>query len=129
MGENIPRISDSEWQVMKVLWKKSPLTAAEIIDKLQPETKWNRKTIHTLISRLVKKQVLGIQKQNPYIYYPLIEEKLCMKEETKSFLEKVYDGSLQLLMANFLRNEKLSKQEIQSLKKLLDESEYGGDGE
>lgn len=129
MNENIPKISDAEWQVMKVLWKKSPLTAAEIIDKLQPETKWNRKTIHTLIRRLVKKQVLGIREESPYTYYPLLEEELCMKEETKSFLEKVYDGSLQLLMANFLKDEKLSKKEIDKLKKLLDESEYGGDKE
>lgn len=127
MGENIPKISDAEWQVMKVLWKKSPLTAAQIIDTLQPETQWNRKTIHTLIRRLVKKEVLGIKTENPYMYYPLLEEELCMKEETKTFLEKVYDGSLQLLMANFLKNEKLSKQEINKLKKLLDENKYGGD--
>lgn len=127
MGENIPKISDAEWQVMKVLWKKSPLTAAQIIDTLQPETKWNRKTIHTLIRRLVKKDVLGIKSENPYMYYPLLEEELCMKEETKTFLEKVYDGSLQLLMTNFLKNEKLSKQEINKLKKLLDESKYGGE--
>ncbi|WP_432404832.1 BlaI/MecI/CopY family transcriptional regulator [Wukongibacter sp. M2B1] len=127
MGGNIPKISDAEWQVMKVLWKKSPLTAAEIIDTLQPETKWNRKTIHTLIQRLVKKDVLGIKEENPYMYYPLLEEELCMKEETKTFLEKVYDGSLQLLMTNFLKSEKLSKQEINKLKKLLDESKYGSD--
>ncbi|SKC40112.1 BlaI/MecI/CopY family transcriptional regulator [Maledivibacter halophilus] len=127
MSENIPKISDAEWQVMKVLWKKSPLTAAKIIDKLQLETKWNRKTIHTLIRRLVKKEVLGIKEENPYTYYPLYEEELCMKKETKTFLKKVYDGSLQLLMANFLKNEKLSKEEINKLKKLLDKSQHRSD--
>ncbi len=128
MEKNIPRISDAEWQVMKVLWKKSPLTAAEIIEKIIPETKWSRKTVHTLIRRLVQKKVLGVKKYNPYMYFPLLEEKLCMKEETKTFLEKVYNGSLQLLMANFLKNEKLSKQEIKVLKELLDENKDKDDG-
>ncbi len=128
MEKNIPRISDAEWQVMKVLWKKSPLTAAEIIEKIIPETKWSRKTVHTLIRRLVQKKVLGVKKYNPYMYFPLLEEKLCMKEETKTFLEKVYNGSLQLLMANFLKNEKLSKQEINELKELLDQNKDKDDG-
>lgn len=128
MEKNIPRISDAEWQVMKVLWKKSPLTAAEIIEKIIPETKWSRKTVHTLIRRLVQKKVLGVKKYNPYMYFPLLEEKLCMKEETKTFLEKVYNGSLQLLMANFLKNEKLSKQEIKVLKELLDQNKDKDDG-
>lgn len=128
MEKNIPRISDAEWQVMKILWKKSPLTAAEIIEKIIPETKWSRKTVHTLIRRLVQKKVLGVKKYNPYMYFPLLEEKLCMKEETKTFLEKVYNGSLQLLMANFLKNEKLSKQEINELKELLDQNKDKDDG-
>ena len=128
MEKNIPRISDAEWQVMKVLWKKSPLTAAEIIEKIIPETKWSRKTVHTLIRRLVQKKVLGVKKYNPYMYFPLLEEKLCIKEETKTFLEKVYNGSLQLLMANFLKNEKLSKQEIKELKELLDQNKDKDDG-
>ncbi|AOY78034.1 BlaI/MecI/CopY family transcriptional regulator [Clostridium formicaceticum] len=129
MNENISKISDAEWKVMEVVWRKHSVTAAEIIEELIGKTDWNRKTVHTLIRRLVQKEVLGITQENPYVYYPLIEEGFCKKEETKSFLEKVYDGSLQLLMANFLKNEKLSKQEIKELKKLLDECEDRGDKE
>lgn len=127
MSENISRISDAEWKVMEIVWQQHPVTAAEIIEALTVTTDWNRKTIHTLIRRLVQKEVLGIARENPYVYYPLIEEEFCKKEETKSFLEKVYNGSLQLLMANFLKNENLSKQEIKELKKLLDECEDRGD--
>lgn len=127
MNKKLPNISDAEWQVMKVLWENSPLTAAKIIDEIIPETKWSRKTVHTLLRRLVKKGVVHVEKNNPYIYYPLYEEELCMKEETKSFLNRVYNGSLQLLMANFLRNERLSSQEIEELKNILNESENGDD--
>ncbi|SNT22049.1 BlaI family transcriptional regulator, penicillinase repressor [Anaerovirgula multivorans] len=123
MSENISKISDAEWKVMEVVWKEHPVTAAEIIEELIVKTDWNRKTIHTLIRRLVQKKVLGVAKEDPYVYYPLIEENFCKKEETKSFLEKVYNGSLQLLMANFLKNENLSKKEIKEIKNLLDECE------
>lgn len=125
MTDSIPNISDAEWQVMQVLWKESPLTAAEIIDKINPETNWSRKTVHTLIRRLVKKKVVGLQKSNPYQYYPLFEEEYCKKKETKTFLDKVYNGSLQLLMANFLKNEKLSKKEVDQIKNLLDKNKDG----
>ncbi|KLU65557.1 methicillin resistance regulatory protein MecI [Desulfosporosinus acididurans] len=116
------KISEAEWQVMKVLWEKSPLTATQIIGCLKSETQWNPKTIHTLITRLVKKEALGVNKEaSLFQYYPLVSKEDCMLEETKSFLHKVYDGSIHLLVANFVKNERLSPQEIENLRKLLDE--------
>lgn len=116
------RISDAEWQVMKVFWKRSPLTASIIVEYLKPETNWSPKTIQTLIARLVKKGALGVNKEASLNqYYPLVSQEECMREETNSFLEKVYDGSLHLLIANFVKNKYLSPKEIQELKNLLDE--------
>lgn len=117
----IPQISDAEWQVMKVLWSKSPITSSEVIDELKPHTKWSSKTIHTLIGRLVKKNVLGVDKSSTYYkYYPLVKEDECAREETKSFLKKVYDGSLHMLVANFIKEENISQEEIDELRKILD---------
>ncbi|AET66209.1 putative transcriptional regulator [Desulfosporosinus orientis DSM 765] len=116
------RISDAEWQVMKVLWEKSPLTASIIVEYLKLETSWSPKTIQTLIARLVKKGALGVNKGvSLNQYYPLVSQEECMREETDSFLKKVYGGSLHLLIANFVKNENLSSKEIQELKNLLDE--------
>lgn len=116
------RISDAEWLVMKVLWQESPLTASSVIEYLKLETNWNPKTIQTLIGRLVKKGALDINKDaNLYQYYPLVSQEECMREETKSFLQKVYGGSLNLLLANFVKSENLSPEEIEELKSLLDE--------
>lgn len=115
------RISDAEWLVMKVLWQESPLTASYIIENLKPSTNWSPKTIQTLISRLVKKGALAVNKESSLNqYYPLVLEEDCMKEETKSFLQKVYGGSLHLLLTNFVKNENLSPKEIQELRNLLD---------
>lgn len=116
------KISEAEWQVMKIIWAKPPLTATQVIEYLKPETQWNPKTIHTLIARLVKKEVLGVNKDSSlFEYYPLVSRDDCMREETKSFLHKVYDGSLHLLLANFVKDESLSPKEIEQLRNLLDE--------
>lgn len=122
MSDTTLRISSAEWQVIKVLWQESPLTASSVIEYLKPETDWSPKTIQTLIGRLVKKGVLGVNKDaNLNQYYPLVSQEECMREETKSFLQKVYNGSLQLMLANFVKDENLSAKEIQELRNLLDE--------
>ncbi|WPC44409.1 BlaI/MecI/CopY family transcriptional regulator [Clostridium sp. JS66] len=122
MLKEMPKISDSEWEVMKVLWKRSPITSSEIIETLKEYISWSPKTIHTLISRLVNKNAIEVKKIEPfYLYSPKISEEECKRVETKSFIKKVYDGSIHLLISNFLKDEKLSGEEIEELKKILDE--------
>ncbi|KUO60925.1 MAG: transcriptional regulator [Gracilibacter sp. BRH_c7a] len=122
MTDKSCRISDAEWLVMKVLWQENPLTASLITDHLQPEIGWSPKTIQTLIARLVKKGALAVNKEAGLNqYYPLLSQEECMVEETKTFLRKVYNGSLHGLIANFVNNESLSPKEIEELKRLLDE--------
>ena len=117
----IPRISEAEWQVMKVLWKKSPLTANDIVEILSKETPWKRETIRTLINRLVKKKALNFKKQSrQYLYFPLLNESECIMEETKSFVDRVNGGSLEPMLAAFVESEKLSPQKIARLKQILD---------
>lgn len=115
------KISDAEWIVMKVLWEEAPLTAAKIIEALSSNMEWSPKTIHSLISRLVKKGVLGVNKEMPqYEFYPLVDKRDVILEETRSFIQKVYDGSLHLMLANFIKDEKISEKEIEELQRLLD---------
>jgi len=116
------KISDAEWVIMKVLWKESPQTTTKIIETLSKETNWNPKTIHTLIARLVKKNALGIDKNSgQYKYFPLVTKEDCIQEETGSFIQKIYEGSIYNLVANFIHDEKISTEEMEDLKKLLDE--------
>ncbi|MGG1680193.1 BlaI/MecI/CopY family transcriptional regulator [Neobacillus sp. NRS-1170] len=115
------KISDAEWIVMKVLWEEAPLTAAKIIEALSSNTEWSPKTIHSLISRLVKKGALGVNKEMPqYEFYPLVDKRDVILEETRSFIQKVFDGSLHLMLANFIKDEKISEKEIEELQRLLD---------
>ena len=120
--QNIPQISDAEWQVMKVLWNESPLGSSDVVNELKGTTDWKPKTIKTLLSRLVIKNALAYEVgSRGYLYYPLVPESECAKEETRSFLGRVYNGSLNLLVKNFIENKELSAEEIEELKKLLED--------
>lgn len=119
--KKLPRISESEWQVMRVLWAEAPRTANEVVEALN-HMKWKPKTIKTLINRLVKKKALGFDKKGrAYHYYPLVDEVECIKAENHSFLRRVYGGALMPMLANLLEDAELTPDEIEDLKRILDE--------
>ena len=119
--KELPKISEAEWQVMKVLWDKSPLTANDIVEKLANEIDWNPRTIKTLLNRLMNKNALGVQQEGRvYYYYPLVSREECARYERENLLQRVYSGALQPLLAAFLQDQKLSKQEIDELKQILE---------
>jgi BlaI family penicillinase repressor len=71
---------------------------------------------------LVKKKAVGFKEEGrSYLYYPLVSEAECRKAESRSFLNKIYGGSLKPMLVNFLTEEKLSEQDIEELKKILNE--------
>ena len=87
-------ISESEWQVMQAVWSGPPKTLPEILSSLQA-TGWSKTTIQTYLARLVKKGALTTQRQGKgYLYYPALSQSQCQLEESKSFLHRVYGGSL-----------------------------------
>lgn len=119
--KRIPKISESEWQVMKLLWVQNPATANEIVEALSPICKWKPKTIKTLLNRLVKKKAVGYKKKGrEYHYYPLIAKDECIRAESHSFLRRVYGGAAKPMLAAFLENEDLSPEDIKDLKRILD---------
>jgi len=119
--KELPKISEAEWQVMKILWEKSPLTANDIVEKLANEIDWNPRTIKTLLNRLMNKNALGVQQAGRvYFYYPLVSKEECARSERDNLLKRVYNGALQPLLAAFLEEQKLTKDEIEKLKQILE---------
>ena len=114
------RISESEWEVMKIIWNKKEVTSNEIIEKLKDKKDWKAATIKSLISRLLNKEAISFNKKGKeYIYYPLIEEKKTVIEESISFINRVFDGSISDLLLNFVKLEKLTEEDIDELKEIL----------
>ncbi|MCX7922422.1 MAG: BlaI/MecI/CopY family transcriptional regulator [Clostridia bacterium] len=125
MKEELPQITDSEWLIMKALWEKSPLMNRDIIQIISERSKWNNKTIETLLRRLVDKGAVGYKNVNSKAreYFPLVSQEECMRIESETFLKKVYDGSISMMMACFLKQQKVSKEELERLKAVLNENE------
>jgi BlaI family transcriptional regulator, penicillinase repressor len=122
-----PKISPAEWQVMKLLWEKAPRTAQEVIDLLASYTEWHPKTIRTLLTRLVEKGALRTVKQGRLLaYLPCVDESAAIHEESQSFLDRVFGGGLQPMLAHFLEREDVSDEEIAALRQLLNKKAKGG---
>jgi len=118
-----PEISDAEYQVMKTIWTAGvPLNTNEVVEKLVASTSWKPKTIHTLLSRLVKKGALQYEKNSRvFVYTPIVKESDILAKENDNFLNRFYGGALDSMVVNLLEQDKLSDDEIMALRKILDE--------
>ncbi|WP_297437921.1 BlaI/MecI/CopY family transcriptional regulator [uncultured Clostridium sp.] len=120
---DIPKISEAEWQVLKVIWDSPKITASLIIESLKDREEWKSSTVKTLINRLLTKNAIGYEKLGKeYLYYALIEEDECVIKESESFLDRVFNGSINSMVLGFVKSQKLSKDEITELRNILDES-------
>jgi len=120
----IPKITDTEWEVMRVVWAKHPITAAEIIAHLSAsDPSWHPKTVRTLLARLVQKQALGYEPQDrSYVYQPLVLERECLDAVSESFLARFFGGSMKPMLAHFVERQKLTEQHLHELEQLLEQS-------
>jgi BlaI family transcriptional regulator, penicillinase repressor len=119
-----PDISDSEWTVMEVLWKRSPLTASEVARALRRSTGWAVNTVRTLLVRLVDKGALRAEENAAGVreFAPAVEREVCVGAESTSFLDRVFQGAAKPLLVHFASHSKLTPDEVRELKRLLDQS-------
>ncbi len=120
-ARELPKISDAEWVVMKVAWEKPPVTANQVVQALEHKMHWKPKTIHTLLARLVQKGALDCDKSDrEYLFQPSVEAKDCLCAASRSFLSRFFDGQVAPFLACFLEHEKLSRKEIEELRRILE---------
>src|SRR6185295_8928296 len=122
--KQVPRISEAEWVVMRVAWRRAPLSASDIIEEVSREQDWHPKTVKTLLNRLVKKGALGFEKGGrAYLYHPRVREADCVAAVSDSFLERVFGGALRPMLAHFVKRKRLSAEEVKELKRILERGE------
>src|SRR5262245_48638466 len=117
-------ISDAEWRVMKVLWRKAPQPAYDIAHALCESEGWDIRTVKSLLARLVKKGAVAYEQyKNLYLYRPLISEGEAIRPKLRKFMEQMFDGSLSMLLLHFSKHRKLSKGEVAEIKRMIREME------
>ena len=118
--ELAPKISDSELEVMRVLWRAGDaLPVTEIRESLQASRGWEATTVKTLISRLVTKGVLRQEKRGVYYYSPRLSEEEYNKWATRDLINRVYHGSARDLVAALVRSDGLTQRDIDELRDLF----------
>ena len=114
------KLFDSERKVMEVLWREGEISAGQVVKILKEETGGNRNTTYTVIKKCVDKG--AVKREEPgFICRPLISRQEVQDFETEELIDKMFDGSKEKFFAAFLDGKKLSKQEVDSLKKLIDD--------
>ena len=115
------QISDAEAVVMDVLWKRSPLSAEDVVASLSSRQDWQEATAKTLLNRLLKKGAIDAEKDGRrYLYAPVLQREAWVQGESESLLDRVFGGRVAPLVAHFSEQRKLSRKDIAELRKLLD---------
>ena len=115
-------ITDAELEIMKLLWEKEELTLNEIVENLSKKEKKNKSTVKTLLYRLIEKKSVKsiINKKKENTYRAEIEKEKYLKKENESFLEKLYNGSTNKLLLNFVEEKKITKKDLEDLLNLIE---------
>ena len=122
---DMPKISEAEYEIMKVVWKNAPISTNEVVELFEGGN-WSPKTVQTLLARLVKKGALGYEKRGRvFVYSPIIDEEEYRREESSSFLKKFYNGALNSMVLNFIDGDKLSADDIDELTRILEKGAKG----
>ncbi len=117
------KLSESEWSVLEILWSGTGFSLKEITSALQPINKWNKNTVYTYLTRMESKGLVAIDRTQSKPYSASISREECERNERNELLNKVYGGVTSHLIAAFLKESKISKQECERLKQMLDNME------
>lgn len=123
MNRNIS-LSDGEWKLINLLWEEAPRTIAQLVSALKDDTGWTKGTIFMMLSRMVDKGAVRFESGGrSKLFYPALKKEDAAACETKSFLSKVYNGSLGLMVTSMAGQKALTKEDIDELYAILREAE------
>ncbi|NLB14600.1 MAG: BlaI/MecI/CopY family transcriptional regulator [Gammaproteobacteria bacterium] len=116
------QISEAESRVMQVLWERGPSTAEEVMQALSGVSDWQDATVKTLLNRLLKKGALAADAEGRrYRYRPLLAREAYVLEESRSLVERLFDGRIAPLVAHFSRHGQLDADDIAELRRLIED--------
>ncbi len=120
MPKKEANISESEWAILKVVWEQQPCAAPGVQEALIGQKDWTYGTVKTLMDRMVKKGLLTTEKiRNLYLYRVRISKTEARSKELLKTIKRAFDGAFSPAMQFLVESDKLSDEEIDRLRKLL----------
>lgn len=127
MGEL--KLAASDWNILNYLWEHSPRTVMQISNEMEKTVGWARSTTITTLHRMEAKGLVRCERVGRGTsYVPLVERDRSMLAETHSFLNRVYQGSVGMMMSAMVKQEGLSREQIAQLRAILDDAEKEAEG-
>lgn len=121
------KLTAGEWNVLSCLWERSPRTVMQIVSELEKTVGWHRSTTITTLHRMEAKGLVRCEQAGRgRAYVPLVNREQAEADETRSFLDRVYQGSVGMMMSAMAQRRQLSGGEIKELRAILDQAERGG---
>ena len=126
MEQDRIRLTGSEWSVLECLWEKSPQTVMQLVVQMADKTGWAKSTTITMLRRMEEKGLVHCTiSERAKHYIPAVDQKQAEIAETRSFLDRVYQGSVGLMMSAMAERQELSQKEIAELYAILKKAEEG----
>lgn len=123
MEEKVISLSNSEWHIMENLWEESPKTATQLIKAMEEETGWAKSTTKTVLKRMEQKGCIAYREgEKAREYYPLLKRDEVVESETSSFINRIYNGSLGLMVNTLVKKQEISDQEMEELYQIIKEA-------
>ena len=121
-------LTPTEWNLMECLWEKAPRTGREATEYLEQHVGWSRSTTLTLLRRMTEKGLIRCEEEGGVkTYSPCIDRDSAARRETESFLERVYHGSVSMMVSAMTEKQDLSREEIDALYAILRQAEVKKD--
>ena len=120
------KLTASEWNVLSCLWESSPRTVMQLVADLGDRVGWAKSTTITTLRRMEEKELVRVEHAGKgKLYAPAVEREQAEVAETRSFLDRVYQGSVGLMMSAMAQRRELSAGEVAELRAILDQMEGG----
>ena len=118
------RVTNSEWYVMNCLWEEHPRTLMQIVPILNERVGWSKSTCATMVRRMSERGLIGFEeKGKTKCFFPIVKKEDVVVQETRDFLQRIYDGSIGMMMSALVRQQDLSKEDIHELQEILKNAE------
>ncbi|MBQ3210401.1 MAG: BlaI/MecI/CopY family transcriptional regulator [Oscillospiraceae bacterium] len=126
MSKDYLDLTETEWKLLECLWEKSPRTGRETVEYMAEHIGWTRSTTLTMLRRMTEKGLIGCDESGAVLTYsPFVKREDAVQRETRSFIDRVYKGSVSLLINALTEKQNLSQRDIDELHAILRRAEEG----
>ena len=123
MDEKAVGLTNSEWHIMENLWEASPKTATQLIKAMEEETGWAKSTTKTVLKRMEQKGYIAYREgEKAREYYAVLMRDEVVESETSSFLNRIYNGSLGLMVNTLVKKRDIPEEEMEELYQIIKEA-------